>query len=71
MENIRAKKTAKFAELKGKRESKEFESFFLKFTPGDAKTKALTEKTPEKIKKKKTTQKKRSSFSSVLLRPFV
>ena len=71
MENIRAKKTAKFAELKGKRESKEFESFFLKFTPGDAKTKASSVKTPEKTKKRKTTQKKRSSLSSVLLRPFV
>lgn len=71
MENIRAKKTAKFAELKGKRESKEFESFFLKFTPGDAKTKDASVKTPAKTKKRKTTQKKRSSIGSVLLRPFV
>ena len=69
MENIRAKKTAKFAELKGKRESKEFESFFLKFTPGEVKTSTKTTTTTTKPNKKGT--RKKRSFSSVLLRPFV
>jgi hypothetical protein len=35
MENIRAKKTTRFLELKQKRGSKEYEKYFLKYSPGE------------------------------------
>ena len=37
MENIRAKKTTRFLELQKKRGSKEYEKYFLKYSPGELK----------------------------------
>lgn len=54
MENIRAIKTTKFLELKKDRNSKEYLTFFLKYSPGDEKLK----KTEPKKSKKKATKKK-------------
>jgi Poly(A) polymerase catalytic subunit len=51
LENIRALKTAKFAELRDKRNTREYEEWFLKYTPGN-KQKAKT-----KTRKRRNTQK--------------
>ena len=66
LESIRAKKSQKFAELKNKRGTREYEEFFLKYVPADLQKKkekkpSLEEKTPEvkpsnnKTRKKKMT----------------
>jgi len=51
MENIRAKKTTKFLELKQDRSSKEYLTFFLKYSPADE---DKQKEYPKKSKKKKT-----------------
>ena len=76
MENIRAKKTSKFLELQKNRGSREYEKYFLKYTPGESKktSKELTEKKQsEKSKKepketpvKKTVKKRSVSFRNLL-----
>ena len=66
LESIRAKKSRKFAELKNKRGTREYEEFFLKYVPADLQKKkekkpSVEEKTPEvkpsnnKTRKKKMT----------------
>lgn len=66
LESIRAKKSQKFAELKNKRGTREYEEFFLKYVPADLQKKkekkpSVEEKTPEvkpsnnKTRKKKMT----------------
>ena len=62
MESIRAKKASKYAELRGKRESEEYEKFFLKYTPSDKDKKKNNNSNPKKAtqtkKKSKKTKKK-------------
>jgi len=72
MESIRAKKTAKFEELRGKSGSEEFEKYFLKYSPSDAEKKKtdepkLKKETRTKKKSKKAPNKKNASKS---LKPF-
>jgi len=66
LESIRAKKSQKFAELKNKRGTREYEEFFLKYVPADLQKKkekkpSVEDKTPEvkpsnnKTRKKKMT----------------
>jgi len=66
LESIRAKKSQKFAELKNKRGTREYEEFFLKYVPADLQKKkekkpSVEEKKPEvkpsnnKTRKKKMT----------------
>ena len=62
MENIRAKKTTKFLELKQDRTSKEFLTFFLKYSPADedkSKKKETEPKNAKKSKKNKTAKKEK------------
>ena len=69
MESIRAKKAAKFAELRKKRNSRAFEEAFLKYTPGLRAEKREEEKEEEKEeeekeeKKSNKTRKQRKSNS--------
>ena len=61
LETIRATKAEKFKELKNKRGSKEYDEYFLRYTPGVKKnTKQSTKKIKGKIKK--TLKKKKRSF---------
>jgi hypothetical protein len=71
MESIRAKKSEKFEELRGKRGSEEYEKFFLKYSPGELdrrKNKIVDVEVKQSVaesevatdKPKKTTAKKRS-----------
>ena len=76
MENIRAKKTTKFLELKKDKNSREFQKYFLKYTPSENSKSKKEENTDKKEKKKEKktskTEKKRktSKLSNILLRPF-
>ena len=74
MENIRAKKTSKFLELKKDRNSKEFQKYFLKYVPSENPKSKKTnnkEKTSKRSKTKTKTEKKKStSLKSLLLKPF-
>ena len=55
LESMRADKAKKFKELSTKRGSKEYEEYFLRYTPGENKrTKKSTKKKTKKTKKKKT-----------------
>ena len=75
MESIRAKKASKFAELRGKKESEEYEKFFLKYTPSDkdkkknndSKTKKATQ--TKKKSKKTSTEKKPNMLKSFGIKP--
>ena len=68
MENIRTKKTAKFTELKQKKNSREYEEYFLKYVPSENKKEKSSQ---EKSKKKNKTMKKRpKSLGSLLLKQF-
>ena len=61
LESIRATKAEKFKELKNKRGSKEYDEYFLRYTPGEKKdTKQINKKI--KGKSKKTLKRKRSFF---------
>jgi hypothetical protein len=72
IEEIRANKSKKFNELRSKRNSKEYESWFLSYSPGKNKTKSKTksktstkEKTTSKSKtKSNSTTRKKSKVSS-------
>ena len=68
MENIRAKKTTKFLELKKDRNSKEFETFFLKYSPGEEKTKKESKKSKKNKTKKKTPEKEAKGLRGLLAR---
>lgn len=71
MENIRAEKTKKFLELKKKRNTREFERYFLKYVPSENSNKKEQSKQGESKKKNKTMRKKKlKSMGSFLLRPF-
>jgi hypothetical protein len=55
LESMRAEKAKKFKELSTKRGSKEYEEYFLRYTPGENKRiKKSTKKKTKKTKKKKT-----------------
>lgn len=66
IEEIRANKSKKFNELSSKRNSKEYESWFLSYSPGKKKTKSKTKaKTTAKTKTKtNSTTRKKSKASS-------
>jgi len=68
MENIRAKKTTKFLELKKDRKSKDFETFFLKYSPGEEKTKKEPKKSKKNKTKKKTPEKEAKGLRGLLSR---
>ena len=73
MENIRARKTSRFLELKKDKKSKEFEKYFLKYVPSEntkSKKSETTKKSEKKSKKTKTERKKSTSLKSLLLKPF-
>jgi len=67
IEEMRAEKASKYRELKGSRDSKEYEEWFLSYKPGDAKkplksskvkmTKTIKKKKQKKLKSKKYTKK--------------
>jgi hypothetical protein len=57
LEDIRAEKTAKFRELSGNKSSLEYQSWFLKYNPGDSKTQKFYKK-PRKTVKKRPRQSK-------------
>ena len=61
LETLRAVKAEKFKELKNKRGTKEYEEFFLKYSPGEKKGKSI-KKTKAKTSKAKTKKNKGSSF---------
>jgi len=63
LEEIRLEKSKKFKELKNKRGGKEWEFYFLKYSPGNKKT---IKKTKTKKKKKKNKTKKRNFLSKLL-----
>jgi hypothetical protein len=56
LEDIRAEKSEVFAQLKDKRNSKEFEKHFLRYVPNKSKKKTVkvNKKVPKKTKKQKT-----------------
>ena len=70
MESIRAKKTSKFEELRGKKGSEEYEKFFLKYSPADNakgktnESKSKRSKQTKKKSKKTTTEKKPETLKS-------
>ena len=77
MENIRAKKTTKFLELQQKKGSREYEKYFLKYTPGESKkeskkskeskgSKEKSKKEPKEKSANKTVKKRRISISNLL-----
>ena len=73
MENIRAKKTSRFLELKKDKKSKDFEKYFLKYVPSEntkSKKSETTKKSEKKSKKTKTEKKKTTNLKSLLLKPF-
>ena len=57
MESIRARKAAKFAELKTNRNSPEYQSWFLNYRPLDEKKTPADKKTEKKTSKKQTKKK--------------
>jgi len=65
MESIRASKAAKFTELKGKRGTREYDEWFLKYVPGEkvienepSDKNPVNSKKTEKVKSKKTSTRK-------------
>ena len=73
MENIRAKKTSRFLELKKDKKSKDFEKYFLKYVPSEntkSKKSETNKKSEKKSKKTKTEKKKSTGLKSLLLKPF-
>ncbi len=61
MEDIRANKADKFKELQSKRNSKEYEEYFLRYTPGEKKNVKKTQ--TQKNSKKNNTKAKKKSIS--------
>ena len=59
--DMRNLKTQKFNELKNKRNSKEYEEWFLMYKPGEKNTQPLKEKNSRKKKKTKKTRKTRKT----------
>jgi hypothetical protein len=71
MESIRAKKTSKFEELRGKRDSEEYEKFFLKYSPVDRAKEKTNESKPKRSKQtKKKSKKNTTEKKSDMLKPF-
>ena len=71
MESIRAKKTSKFEELRGKTGSEEYEKFFLKYSPADnAKGKTNESKSKRSKQTKKKSKKTTTEKKSDMLKPF-
>lgn len=77
MEDIRASKANKFKELQNKRNSKEYEEYFLRYTPGEvnrkkkhATTKRVLKKTRGKSGAKKASSKTRRTGISKLKNRF-
>ena len=70
MENIRAKKTSKFLELKKDKKSREFEKYFLKYVPSENEKSKKNEKSTKTSKKKTEKKRKSSGLKSLLLKPF-
>ena len=71
MESIRAKKTAKFEELRGKKGSEEYEKFFLKYSPADnAKGKNTNSKSKNSNQTRKKSKKTSTEKKSNTLKPF-
>ena len=64
MENIRSKKTTRFLELQKKKGSREYEKYFLKYNPGESKSKKMVKKS-EKTKTHRTTKKKRTLLDNL------
>jgi hypothetical protein len=69
VEEIRAKKAEKFNELKDKKNSSEYEEWFLRYRPTDKKSKSddesnnkITNKTKSNKKKKRKTRKRKGIF---------
>lgn len=64
LESVRAIKAEKFKELKSKRGSKEYDEYFLRYTPGEKSdsNKKTGKKIKQRTKTKKKTIKKKSSF---------
>ena len=58
--DMRAEKSEKFEELKGDRNSKEYQDYFLRYVPGEKKTSSGKKKTKSGKKKKSTTKRKSS-----------
>ena len=79
LESIRAKKSARFIELRKKRGTREFEEVFLKYVPADLQKKedkkpSVEEKTPEKsVKEEETSNNKtrKKKMTSNALRKFL
>ena len=61
MEDIRANKALKFQELKNKKNSKEYEEYFLRYTPGSKEIKEKETKGKKNNTKKSKTKKKTKS----------
>lgn len=61
MEDIRANKALKFQELKNKKNSKEYEEYFLRYTPGSKEIKEKETKGKKSKTKKSKTKKKTKS----------
>jgi len=68
LENIRALKAAKFAELRDKRNTREYEEWFLKYTPGNKSGENVNQ--PPQRQKSKTKTRKRRNLQKAILRPF-
>jgi hypothetical protein len=62
LESIRATKAEKFKELKNKRGSKEYDEYFLRYTPGEKKDSKQNSRKSSKVKSRKTLKRKRSFF---------
>lgn len=66
LEDMRAEKAHKFNELKDKKNSKEYEYYFLKYTPSNKKKKESAKKTKKKkASKKKSSKRKTKRFSGM------
>lgn len=65
LESIRAKKAAKFRELRDQRNRTEYEEWFLKYVPAekDAKTTPPSEKPKEVPKKKRSTKQRKTRYT--------
>jgi hypothetical protein len=61
LESMRQEKTEKFEELKNKRNSREYEEWFLKYTPGEKKTIQEPKKGTQKKQKKQKKQKRKTN----------
>ena len=66
LEDIRLEKSKKFKELKNKRGGKEWEFYFLKYSPGEKKSKPKKNKTKKSKKKRKNKTKKRNFIAKLL-----